>query len=98
MLDFKGLALDVPPDCQVASGVRSDRRRLICGKHFDPHMPADWKRVGDLPIWLKGGLALAQTWHQDEGRWMLTQSLHQSKGDQPADASVLGSESLKSPR
>ena len=96
--ELKAVGLLVPAGCQIAVATRRDRRSLECAKHFEPTMPEGWKRVGDLPIWAKDGLAVTQSWHQKGERWILTQSLHQSKGDQPAGSSVFGSDSSKAPQ
>ena len=96
--ELKAIGLLVPPDCQIAVAMRRDRRSLDCAKHFEATMPDGWKRVGDLPIWVKDGLAVTQSWHQKGERWILTQSLHQSKGDQSEASSVFGTESSKAPQ
>jgi hypothetical protein len=96
--DMAALGLVIPPGCKLEVATQPDRRALACAKHFHPTMPEGWKRLGELPIWAKGGWAVTQSWHQKGGRWILTQSVHQSKGDQPVGSPIFSSDSSKAPQ
>jgi hypothetical protein len=96
--DLGALNLPVPEGCSLHIQSQSDRRALRCAARFEASAPPGWSRVGELPIWRKDGLVLVQSWQQTSEAWTLTQSLHQSKGDQPASGSPFGSASSSAPQ
>jgi hypothetical protein len=96
--DLSALNLAVPEGCSLQTQSQSDRRALRCAARFDAAAPAGWSRVGELPIWRKDGMVLVQSWQKTAQAWVLTQSLHQSKGDHPLAGSPFGSASSKAPQ
>ena len=97
-MSIKTLGLPVPEECIAQAITQPNRRVLECAARFEPSMPADWNRVGDLPIWTSQGRSVAQSWAQRGARWWLTQSLHQSKGDHDSEDSGSGSVSSEGPQ
>ena len=90
--------LAVPEGCSVQPGVQVDRQVMDCALRVEPKMPEQWKRAGDLPIWIFGDHSVVHTWSKSGDRWLLIRSLHQSKGDHASEDLSSGTESSSGPQ
>ena len=90
--------LPVPEGCRLQPGVQVDRQVMDCALRVETNMPEQWKRAGDLPIWIFGDHSVTQTWSKSGDRWLLIRSIHQSKGDHASEDSSSGTESSSGPQ
>ena len=97
-LAFAALNLALPEGCSLQPLVRVDRQVLDCVARVEPSMPKEWKRAGELPIWIFGDRSVAQSWAKHGDRWLLVRSVHQSKGDHASESSSAGKESSSGPQ
>ena len=97
-LSLDALELKVPPECQVVVATQPDRRVLECASQVAMTYPSPWQRVDGAPIWMSGSRSIAESWSKHQGRWRVTQSLHQSKGDHESLDSSSAKASASGPR
>ena len=96
--ELAALKLPELEGCVRQTPEKPDRWAWRCTRKTALAAPPGWRQVPGLAMWLKDGLSLVQTWHRAGAAWVLTQSLHPSKGDQASASDASSSPSSKGPQ